>query len=139
MPHSGGMTLKLSVTHLIVDNPDLALPFYRDALGLTLVGEVANGPFRWLTLASPDQPDVQIVLSQPHAGRSQEDGDAMARLLAKGLLGGAIFSSSNLSETFEKLRAAGADIVQDPTDQPWGVRDCAVRDPAGNMIRISQA
>lgn len=133
------MTLKLSVAHLTVDNPDLALTFYRDALGLNLVGDVSNGPFRWLTLVSPDQPEVQIVLSQPHAGRTQEDGDTVARLLAKGSLGGAIFSSSNLDETFEKLRAARADIVQEPTDQPWGVRDCAVRDPAGNMIRISQA
>ncbi|AKQ68340.1 putative lyase [Myxococcus hansupus] len=133
------MTLKLSVAHLTVDNPELALTFYRDALGLNLVGDVSNGPFRWLTLVSPDQPEVQIVLSQPHAGRTQEDGDTVARLLAKGSLGGAIFSSSDLNATFEKLRAARADIVQEPTDQPWGVRDCAVRDPAGNMIRISQA
>ncbi|GHG70863.1 VOC family protein [Comamonas sp. JC664] len=133
------MTLKLSVAHLTVDNPEQALTFYRDTLGLNLVGDVSNGPFRWLTLVSPDQPDVQIVLSQPHAGRTQEDGDTVARLLAKGSLGGAIFSSSNLDATFEKLRAARADIVQEPTNQPWGVRDCAVRDPAGNMIRISQA
>lgn len=133
------MTLKLSISHLSVDNPEQALAFYRDVLGLKLVGDVAQGELRWLTLASPDQPDVKLVLSQPHAGRTQEDGDAMARLLAKGTLGGVIFNSSNLDATFEKLRAAGADIVQDPTDQPWGVRDCAVRDPAGNMIRINQA
>ncbi|WXH27483.1 hypothetical protein WA016_01407 [Myxococcus stipitatus] len=140
MRHSSLMTtLKLSTVHLIVDDPMRALAFYRDALGLTLTGDVAQGPFRWLTFASPDQPGVQIVLSQPHAGRTKEDGDAVARLLAKGSLGGAIFASNNLEETFAKLSAAQVDVVQPPTDQPWGVRDCAVRDPAGNMIRISQA
>ncbi|GEN11953.1 lyase [Myxococcus fulvus] len=132
------MTLKLTTVHLIVDDPDKALPFYRDLLGLKLIGDVSHEAFRWLTLSPPAQPDIQIVLSQPHAGRTKEDGDAIARLLAKGTLGGALFSSPNLTETFEKLRASGADVVQEPTNQPWGVRDCAVRDPAGNFIRISQ-
>ncbi|SEU38910.1 Uncharacterized conserved protein PhnB, glyoxalase superfamily [Myxococcus fulvus] len=138
MTHSGAMTLKLTTVHLIVDDPDKALPFYRDLLGLKLIGDVSHEAFRWLTLSPPAQPDIQIVLSQPHAGRTKEDGDAIARLLAKGTLGGALFSSPNLTETFEKLRASGADVVQEPTNQPWGVRDCAVRDPAGNFIRISQ-
>jgi catechol 2,3-dioxygenase-like lactoylglutathione lyase family enzyme len=133
------MTLELTTTHLLVDDPERALPFYRDALGLQVLGEVAKGPYKWITLASADHPANKIVLSQPHAGRTQEDGDALARLLAKGSLNGVIFSSKNLDETFGKLRAAGVEIVQEPTDQPWGVRDCAVRDPAGNMIRISQA
>ncbi|MBZ4401516.1 VOC family protein [Myxococcus sp. AS-1-15] len=133
------MTLKLTTVHLIVDDPDKALPFYRDLLGLKLIGDVSHEAFRWLTLSPPAQPDIQIVLSQPHAGRTKEDGDAIARLLAKGTLGGALFSSANLAETFEKLRASGADVMQEPTNQPWGVRDCAVRDPAGNLIRISQA
>ncbi|WP_342379790.1 VOC family protein [Myxococcus stipitatus] len=132
------MTLKLSITHLSVDNPEQALAFYRDVLGLDLVGDVSRGPFRWLTLSCPSQPDVKLVLSQPHAGRDEEDGNALARLLAKGTLGGVIFSSTNLEATFDKLRAAKVDIVQEPKDQPWGVRDCAVRDPAGNMIRINQ-
>jgi catechol 2,3-dioxygenase-like lactoylglutathione lyase family enzyme len=133
------MTLELTTTHLLVDDADRALTFYRDALGLQVLGEVAKGPYKWITLAAPDHPSNKIVLSQPHAGRTQEDGDALARLLAKGSLNGVIFSSQNLDETFGKLRAAGVEIVQEPTDQPWGVRDCAVRDPAGNMIRISQA
>ncbi|MFY1828398.1 VOC family protein [Myxococcus fulvus] len=133
------MTLKLTTVHLIVDDPDKALPFYRDLLGLKLIGDVSHEGLRWLTLSPPAQPDIQVVLSQPHAGRTKEDGDAIARLLAKGTLGGALFSSANLAETFEKLRASGADVVQEPTNQPWGVRDCAVRDPAGNLIRISQA
>lgn len=134
------MSIQLSTTHVLVDDVDRALTFYRDALGLSVAADVANGPYRWVTLVSPEQPTVKIVLSQPHAGRSQEDGDALARLLAKGsLTGPMIFSATDLDQTFERLRAAGVDVVQEPADQPWGVRDGAVRDPAGNLIRISQA
>lgn len=134
------MTIKLSATHVLVDDPDRALAFYRDLLGLTVVADVAKAPYRWITLAFPDQPGVTLVLSQPHAGRTQEDGDTLARLLAKGsLTGPMILAAKNLDETFAKLRASGADVVQEPQNQPWGVRDCSVRDPAGNMIRINQA
>ena len=134
------MTVSISHVHVLVDDPDAALAFYRDTLGLTVRNEVAQGGFRWITLATAGQPEIQIVLSQPHAGRSQEDGDALAALLAKGELRPLQFSSDNLDETFEKVAGMpGADVVQEPVSQPWGARDAAVRDPAGNMVRIEQS
>jgi catechol 2,3-dioxygenase-like lactoylglutathione lyase family enzyme len=134
------MTVSISHVHVLVDDPDAALAFYRDTLGLTVRNEVSQGGFRWITLATTSQPEIQIVLSQPHAGRSKEDGDALAALLAKGELRPLQFSSDNLDETFEKVAGApGADVVQEPVSQPWGARDAAVRDPAGNMVRIEQS
>jgi catechol 2,3-dioxygenase-like lactoylglutathione lyase family enzyme len=131
------MTVSISAVHVLVDDPDAALIFYRDALGLTVRNEVARGEFRWITLTTDSQPEIQVVLSQPHAGRSQADGDTIAALLAKGELRPLHLSSDDLDATFERIAAApGAEIVQEPTDQPWGVRDGAVRDPAGNLIRI---
>jgi catechol 2,3-dioxygenase-like lactoylglutathione lyase family enzyme len=133
------MTVSISGLHVIVDDPDAALKFYRDTLGLTVRNEVARGGFRWIVLATESQPEIQIVLSQPHAGRSKEDGDAIAALLAKGALGMVNFRADNLDATFDKLAAAqGAEVLQEPASQPWGVRDAAVRDPAGNMVRIEQ-
>ncbi|HEY2061970.1 VOC family protein [Amycolatopsis sp. NBC_01480] len=134
------MTVSISHVHVLVDDPDAALAFYRDTLGLTVRNEVSQGGFRWITLATAGQPEIQIVLSQPHAGRSKEDGDALAALLAKGELRPLQFSSDNLDETFEKVAGMpGADVVQEPVSQPWGARDAAVRDPAGNMVRIEQS
>ena len=133
------MTISLTTCHITVTDPDLALTFYRDALGLDIMADVANPAGRWITLASPDQTGISIVLSDPHAGRSDEDGDALATLVTKGAFQAAIFTVSDLDETFEKVRASGAEVMQEPMDQPWGVRDCAFRDPAGNMIRINQA
>jgi catechol 2,3-dioxygenase-like lactoylglutathione lyase family enzyme len=133
------MTITINNTFLTVHDKDIALTFYRDALGLELVGDVERGGSFWATLTLPDQPGVNIVLSDPHGGRSQEDGDAMAKLMAKGALNGVSFAVSNLEETFEKVRASGADVMQEPMDQPWGARDCAFRDPSGNMVRINQA
>ena len=133
------MTVSISHVHVLVDDPDAALSFYRDTLGLTVTNEVANEGFRWITLATESQPEIQIVLSQPHAGRSQEDGDAIAALLAKGELGPVFFRSDDLDETFEKVAAApGVEVLSEPADQFWGARDAAVRDPAGNMLRIEQ-
>jgi catechol 2,3-dioxygenase-like lactoylglutathione lyase family enzyme len=133
------MTVSISAVHVLVDDPDAALAFYRDTLGLTVQNEVARDGFRWITLATDSQPEIQIVLSQPHAGRSQEDGDTVAALLAKGELRPLHFRSDDLDATFEKVAGApGADVVQEPVDQPWGVRDAAVRDPAGNFLRIEQ-
>jgi len=134
------MNVSISHVHVIVDDPDAAITFYRDTLGLELKNEVENDGFRWVTLSTRDQPEIEIVLSQPHAGRSQADGDALAAMLAKGELPGVLFRTDDLDATFEKVRAAGnAEILQEPADQFWGVRDAAVRDPAGNHIRISQA
>lgn len=134
------MTVSLSTVHILVDDPDAALAFYRDTLGMTVRNEVANGDFRWITLATDSQPEIAIVLSQPQAGRSREDGDALAALLAKGELRPVHLRSDDLDATFEKIAAApGVEVLEEPTSQPWGVRDAAVRDPAGNLLRIEQA
>jgi len=133
------MTVSLSTVHIYVDDLDVALGFYRDTLGLTVQNEVANDGFRWITLVTDSQPEIKIVLSQPHAGRSQEDGDALAALLAKGELPGPFFRTDDLDATFDKTAAApGVEVLSEPADRFWGVRDAAVRDPAGNMIRIEQ-
>jgi catechol 2,3-dioxygenase-like lactoylglutathione lyase family enzyme len=133
------MPVSISHVHVLVDDPTAALAFYRDTLGLSVVNEVAQGGFTWIVLATETQPEIQIVLSQPHAGRSQEDGDALAALLAKGELRPLQFSSDDLDATFEKVAGApGADVLQEPVSQPWGARDAAVRDPSGNLVRIEQ-
>jgi catechol 2,3-dioxygenase-like lactoylglutathione lyase family enzyme len=132
------MDLSLSHCFLTVHDPDQALAFYRDVLGLDLRNDVAAEGFRWVTLSPPSQPEVELVLVEPHAGRSA-DGDALEALMTKGSLNGVIFRTEDLDGTFEKIRASGAEVLQEPIDQPYGVRDCAFRDPSGNMIRISQA
>ncbi len=139
-PHNvSAMSISLQFTHLTVHDPDEAIAFYRDALGLEVQNDVSNGDFRWVTMGSTAQPGLGIVLSEPHAGRSQEDGDAMARLLAKGTLPMLNFSATDLDATFEKAVAAGAEVLQEPIEQPWGPKDCAFRDPSGNTVRIAQA
>jgi uncharacterized glyoxalase superfamily protein PhnB len=90
-------------------------------------------------LGSPTQPELEIVLSAPHAGRSQADGDALQELLVKGVLPMLVFRADDVDAMFEKVRSSGAEVLQEPIDQAWGPRDCAFRDPSGNMIRISQA
>ena len=133
------MTLKLSHTFMIVDDQDKALAFYRDVLGLELKNDVPLGDERWLTVASPEQPGVEIVLVTASMGHSPQDAEALSALLAKGVLGSAIFATDDLAATFERLRTAGAEVLQEPIDQPYGVHDCAFRDPAGNHLRFSQA
>ncbi|MGD0743418.1 MAG: VOC family protein [Acidimicrobiales bacterium] len=134
------MSVSLSTVHITVDDPEAALAFYRDTLGLTVSLDVSNAGFRWITLVTDTQPEIGIVLSQPHGGRSQEDGDALAALLAKGELYPVHFRCQNLDATFEKIASTpGVEVLQEPATQPWGVRDAAVRDPAGNRLRIEQA
>ncbi|HEY2553569.1 MAG TPA: VOC family protein [Streptosporangiaceae bacterium] len=133
------MSIALQYCHITVNDVDQSLGFYRDALGLQVQNDVGSGGFRWVTLASPDQPELGIVLSEPHAGRSQADGDALQELLTKGVLPMVIFQAGDLGALFERLRASGAEVLQEPMDQPWGPRDCALRDPSGNLVRISQA
>ncbi|GAA2086322.1 VOC family protein [Pseudolysinimonas kribbensis] len=134
------MSIAVQYINITVHDVDAALPFYRDGLGLEVLNDVPAGEHRWLTLGSPEQPDVALVLSDPHAGRSKADGDLVGELLAKGtLLGPIIFRTDDLDSTFEKVRQTGAEVMQEPSDQPWGPRDCAFRDPSGNHVRISQA
>jgi catechol 2,3-dioxygenase-like lactoylglutathione lyase family enzyme len=129
------MNLTLSQCFVLVHDPELALTFYRDALGLEVRNDVARQDFRWITVGAGSQPGVAIVLTN-YLNGSPADGDALAALLAKGALNGVHFHTDNLDDSFEKLRASGAEIVQEPTDQPWGTRDFAVRDPSGNLLRI---
>jgi catechol 2,3-dioxygenase-like lactoylglutathione lyase family enzyme len=131
------MNLTLAQCFVLVHDPDAALTFYRDLLGLELRNDVARGEFRWITLGAAGQPDVAIVVTN-YLGGSPDDSDALAALIAKGSLGGVHFHTADLDAAFEKLSASDAEIIQEPTDQPWGTRDCAVRDPSGNMVRIDQ-
>jgi catechol 2,3-dioxygenase-like lactoylglutathione lyase family enzyme len=131
------MTISLQYCHITVNDLDESLAFYRDALGLEVRNDVGSDGFRWVTLGT--QPDLEIVLSEPHAGRPQADGDALQELLTKGVLPVIVFRTDDLDATFEKVRAFGAEVLQEPIDQPWGPRDCAFRDPSGNTVRISQA
>lgn len=134
------MDINLSQCFIAVDDHDKALTFYRDALGLEVRNDVGFEGMRWVTVGSPSQPDVDIVLESPLADpdASPADRQAMAELLAKGNLRGVIFRTDDVDAAFERIQAAGAEVLQEPIDQPYGVRDCAFRDPAGNMIRFNQ-
>ncbi|HEY4828718.1 MAG TPA: VOC family protein [Solirubrobacteraceae bacterium] len=131
------MDLNLSQCFVLVHDPDVALGFYRDTLGLEVRNDVAREEFRWITVGAASQPGVAILLTNYLSG-SPADVDALAALLAKGALPGVHFRTDDLEGLFETVRASGAEIVQEPTDQFWGTRDFAVRDPSGNLIRIDQ-
>ena len=132
------MTVTVSTMFIPYYDPDDSLGFYRDALDLEVRNDVASDGFRWVTIGAPGQ-DVDVVLFQPHGGRSQSEGDTFVSLMTKGSIQAAIFRADDLDATFEKVRASGAEVLQEPTSQPWGSRDCAFRDPAGNLVRIAQA
>ncbi|NJQ00083.1 VOC family protein [Streptomyces zingiberis] len=134
------MDIRLSSCFIAVDDHDKALAFYGDVLGLEVRNDVGFEGMRWVTVGPPAQPDVEIVLEPPLANpnASPEDRRVMAELLAKGMLRGVIFSTDDCDATFEHIRDSGADVLQEPIDQPYGVRDCAFRDPAGNMLRFAQ-
>lgn len=134
------MDITVSQCFIAVDDHDKALAFYRDALGLEVRNDVRFGGMRWVTLGSPAQPDVAIVLEPPLAdpNASQADRRVMGELMAKGMLRGVIFATGDCDTAFERISAAGGEVVQEPMDQPYGVRDCAFRDPAGNLLRFVQ-
>jgi catechol 2,3-dioxygenase-like lactoylglutathione lyase family enzyme len=136
-PSLAGMNLTLSQCFVIVHDPDQALSFYRDALGLELRNDVGKGEFRWITVGAASQPDVAIVLTN-YLNGSPADNDAVAGLVAKGALNGVHFHTDKLDAAFEKVRAAGAEVVEEPAERPWGTRDFAVRDPSGNLVRVDQ-
>lgn len=131
----------ISINHvpLTVLDVDEALAFYRDALGFTVVSDVANGGFRWVSLAGSEGTGPSLVLSAPGAGRSETEAQSLAELVAKGSIGPLVLSTTDLDQVFETVSASGAEVLQEPMDQPWGPRDCAFRDPSGNMVRINQA
>ncbi len=134
----GHMNITLARCLVQAHDADLALAFYRDTLGLELRNDVANEGYRWVTVGAASQPGVEIVLTN-YVNGSPADGDVVAGLLAKGALNGVHFHADDLDAAFARIKAAGAEIVQEPTDQPWGVRDCALRDPSGNLVRMDQA
>lgn len=134
------MDVKLNACFLAVDDHDKAIAFYRDALGFEVRNDVRAYGMRWTTIGPPSQPDINIVLEPPAAdpGISPADREILGDLLAKGLLRGLNFKTADLDAAFDRVVATGAEVVQEPLDQSYG-RDCAFRDPAGNMIRIIQS
>lgn len=126
----------MSHSFITVDDQDKALAFYRDVLGLNVTADAPLGPFRWLTVAAPSQPGVEIVLATPDMGHGPDDTEALKMLLAKGALNGVLFATDDCDAMFEHVRKSGAEVLQEPIDQPYGVRDCAFRDPSGNHVRI---
>ena len=133
------MAIALQHCNITVNDVDESIAFYGAALGLQVRNDVASGGFRWVTLGSAAQPERDIVLSVPHAGRSQANGDALQELFTKGVLPMMVFRSDDLDATFEAVRASGAEVLQEPIAQSWGQRDCTFRDPSGNTVRIAQA
>jgi len=134
------MDITIHYTFLPQTDPDAALGFYRDTLGFELRNDVGYNGMRWLTVGPPNQPKTSIVLHPPAVdpGITDEERQTILELIAKGTYGSVTLATDDLDGLFEKLEAAGADVVQEPTDQPYGVRDCAFRDPTGNMLRINQ-
>ncbi len=134
------MNLKLNTCFISVHDHDEALAFYRDVLGLEVRQDVKYEGMRWTTVGAKEQPDVNIVLEPPAADPNAPATDRkfMKEMLAKGLLRAVIFSTDDCDATFEHIRAGGGEVLQEPMDQPWGVRDCAFRDPSGNLVRFNQ-
>jgi uncharacterized glyoxalase superfamily protein PhnB len=134
------MDISIHSSFLPQNDPDAALAFYRDTLGFEVRNDVGYGGKRWITVGPAGQPGINVVLYPPEAspGITDDERRTIAEMMAKGTFGIILLATKDLTGTFEKLQASDADIVQEPTDQPYGVRDCAVRDPAGNMIRIQQ-
>ena len=134
------MTLTIHYTFLPHTDPEASLAFYRDVLGFEVRNDVGYEDMRWITVGPPDQPGTSIVLQPPAADPtiSDEERTTILELIAKGSYASVTLASDDLDATFAKLEAGGAEVVQEPKDQDYGVRDCALRDPAGNLIRINQ-
>ncbi len=134
------MDINIHASFLPHDDPDASLAFYRDILGFEVRGDVGKGKMRWITVGPAGQPGTSIVLDPPSANPELTDDErrTIAEMMAKGNYAMLLLATKDLDGTFERLQASDADIVQEPTEQPYGVRDCAVRDPAGNMIRIQE-
>jgi len=134
------MNLTIHWTFLPHHDPDASLAFYRDTLGFEIRSDVGYGGMRWITVGPADQPATSIVLEPPAANPdiSEDERHTIDEMMAKGTYARIVLATTDLDGTFERLQASGADIVQEPTDQPHGIRDCAIRDPAGNLIRVNQ-
>jgi uncharacterized glyoxalase superfamily protein PhnB len=134
------MDFTIHASFLPLDDPDASMAFYRDALGFEVRNDVEYRGMHWITVGPTDQPDTAIVLYPPAAtpGITDDERRTIAEMMAKGTFASINLASADLDAAFERLRAGDTEVVQEPTDQPYGVRDCAVRDPAGNLIRIQQ-
>jgi catechol 2,3-dioxygenase-like lactoylglutathione lyase family enzyme len=132
------MDLKIHHTFLPHTDAEASLAFYRDTLGFEVRNDVEYGGLHWITVGPAGQPETSIVLHPPAAdpGVTEDERRVITEMMAKGTYAGINLATPDLDTTFDKLQAGAAEVVQEPTDQPWGVRDCAFRDPAGNMIRI---
>jgi predicted enzyme related to lactoylglutathione lyase len=132
--------LAVHQTFLPHDDPEASLAFYRDAVGFEVRLDVGSGPMRWITVGPPGGTGTSVVLHPPAAdpGVTDEERRTIAEMMAKGTYASLILATRDLDGAFDRIQAAGAEVVQEPVDQPYGVRDCAFRDPAGNMLRIQQ-
>jgi catechol 2,3-dioxygenase-like lactoylglutathione lyase family enzyme len=133
------MDITIHASFLPHDDPDASLAFYRDTLGFEVRGDVGQATKRWITVGPAEQ-TTSILLEPPAAdpGITDEERRTIAEMMAKGTYAGIVLATGDLDGTFERLQASNAEVVQEPTDQAWGVRDCAVRDPAGNLLRIQE-
>ncbi|MEV7803035.1 VOC family protein [Microbispora sp. NPDC088329] len=134
------MDVRIHSVFLPHDDPDAALAFYRDTLGFEVRGDVGYGGMRWITVGPPGRPGTSIVLYPPagNPGVTDDERRTIAEMMAKGTYAMITLAAEDLDGLFERLRAGGAEVVQEPVEQPYGVRDCAFRDPAGNMIRVNE-
>ena len=134
------MDITIHTCSLPHDDPDASVAFYRDVLGFEVRMDVGSGKMRWITVGPAGQPDTSILLAPPAVdpGITDDERRTISEMMAKGTYGWILLASKDIDGTFERLQATDAEVVQEPTDQPYGVRDCAFRDPAGNLIRIRQ-
>jgi catechol 2,3-dioxygenase-like lactoylglutathione lyase family enzyme len=134
------MDISIHASALPHDDPDASVAFFRDILGFEVRADVGSGKMRWITVGPPGQPDTSILLAPPAAdpGVTDDERRMIAEMMAKGTYGWLLLAAKDLDATFDQVQAGGAEVVQEPTNQPYGIRDCAFRDPAGNLIRIQQ-
>ena len=134
------MDITIHASVLPYDDPDASLAFYRDTLGFEVRNDVGYGGMRWITVGPPNQPDTSILLAPPAAdpGITDDERRTILEMMAKGTYGWILLATRDLDSTFERVQAGDAEVVQEPTEQPYGLRDCAFRDPAGNLVRIQE-
>src|SRR3954464_10802787 len=139
-PSVADMDITIHSSFLPQTDPEASLAFYRDALGFEVRLDVGQGTMRWITVGPPNQPDTSIVLHPPAVdpGITDDERRTVTEMMAKGTYGIIVLAAKDLDATFERLQAREAEVVQEPTDQPYGIRDCAFRDPAGNLVRINE-
>ena len=134
------MDITIHTTVLPHDDPEASLAFYRDVLGFEVRTDVGQGTMRWITVGPPSQPDTSLLLAPPaiDPGITDDERRMITEMMAKGTFGWIMLATRDLDSTFDQVQASDAEVVQEPTDQPYGIRDCAFRDPAGNLVRIQE-